>query len=73
MAKGKVEICGVDTSKLPVLKGEQMRELFPRVHAGDAGPAPVSSRATCAWCSACCSAATGAKTWTTCFRWAASA
>ena len=35
MAKGKVEICGVDTSKLPVLKGEQMRELFPRVHAGD--------------------------------------
>lgn len=35
MATGKVEICGVDTSKLPVLKNDRMRELFPRVHAGD--------------------------------------
>ena len=35
MAIGKVEICGVDTSKLPVIKNERMRELFPRVHAGD--------------------------------------
>ncbi len=32
---GKVEICGVDTSKLPVIKNERMRELFPQVHAGD--------------------------------------
>ncbi|MEG0146775.1 MAG: RNA polymerase sporulation sigma factor SigG [Clostridia bacterium] len=35
MAIGKVEICGVDTSKLPVLKNERMRELFPQVHSGD--------------------------------------
>ena len=35
MAINKVEICGVDTSTLPVLKNERMRELFPRVHAGD--------------------------------------
>lgn len=35
MAGNKVEICGVDTSKLPVIKNERMRELFPRVHSGD--------------------------------------
>lgn len=31
----KVEICGVDTSTLPVLTNERMRELFPLVHGGD--------------------------------------
>src|SRR4029079_15730665 len=31
----KVEICGVDTSKLPVLKNEGMRELFKQMHKGD--------------------------------------
>lgn len=35
MASNKVVICGVDTSALPVIKNERMRELFPRVHAGD--------------------------------------
>ncbi|MBP3638094.1 MAG: RNA polymerase sporulation sigma factor SigG [Clostridia bacterium] len=35
MAYGKVEICGVDTSTLPVLSNERMRELFPLVHGGD--------------------------------------
>ena len=35
MPSNKVEICGVDTSTLPVIKNERMRELFPRVHAGD--------------------------------------
>ncbi len=35
MAYGKVEICGVDTSKLPVLSAERMRALFPLVHSGD--------------------------------------
>jgi len=35
MSMNKVEICGVDTSKLPVLTNEQMRELFDRMHAGD--------------------------------------
>ena len=31
MTRHKVEICGVDTSKLPVLKNEEMRELFIRM------------------------------------------
>ncbi|MDD6050984.1 MAG: RNA polymerase sporulation sigma factor SigG [Clostridiales bacterium] len=35
MAYGKVEICGVDTSKLPVLSQARMQQLFPLVHAGD--------------------------------------
>ena len=35
MAIGKVEICGVDTSALPVISNERMRELFPLVHGGD--------------------------------------
>ncbi len=35
MAMNKVEICGVDTSTLPVLSNERMRELFPLVHGGD--------------------------------------
>ncbi len=35
MATNKVEICGVDTSALPVLTNERMRELFPLVHSGD--------------------------------------
>ncbi len=35
MAYGKVEICGVDTSSLPVLSNERMQELFPLVHHGD--------------------------------------
>ena len=30
MTRNKVEICGVDTSKLPVLKNEEMRILFKR-------------------------------------------
>ncbi len=35
MALNKVEICGVDTSKLPVLKHDQMLHLFDRIHQGD--------------------------------------
>ena len=35
MAYGKVEICGVDTSRLPVLTQARMLALFPLVHAGD--------------------------------------
>ena len=35
ISSNKVVICGVDTSTLPVLKNERMRELFPRVHSGD--------------------------------------
>ncbi|MBB6455040.1 RNA polymerase sporulation-specific sigma factor [Salirhabdus euzebyi] len=35
MTRHKVEICGVDTSKLPVLKNEEMRKLFRQMQAGD--------------------------------------
>lgn len=35
MMINKVEICGVNTSKLPVLTNAQMRELFGRMHEGE--------------------------------------
>ena len=35
MLVNKVEICGVNTSKLPVLTGAQMKELFKAMHKGD--------------------------------------
>lgn len=35
MATGKVEICGLDTSRLPVLSQECMRELIEKAQAGD--------------------------------------
>ena len=36
MAVNKVEICGVNTSKLPVLKAEEKTDLFRRIKEGDA-------------------------------------
>lgn len=35
MALNKVEICGVNTSKLPILKAEEKDELFRRIKEGD--------------------------------------
>ena len=35
MVQGKVEICGVNTSKLPILKEEEKEELFKRIKEGD--------------------------------------
>ena len=35
MALSKVEICGVDTSKLPILKEDEKKELFARIKKGD--------------------------------------
>ncbi len=35
MHVSKVEICGVNTSKLPVLSNEEMQELFIKIKAGD--------------------------------------
>ena len=35
MAAYKVEICGVNTSKLPVLKEDEKNDLFARIKAGD--------------------------------------
>ncbi|MCZ0703347.1 RNA polymerase sporulation-specific sigma factor [Natronobacillus azotifigens] len=35
MVRHKVEICGVDTSTLPVLKNDEMRKLFKQMQDGD--------------------------------------
>ena len=35
MAQGKVEICGVNTAKLPILAEEEKEALFARIKAGD--------------------------------------
>ncbi|MCA0969358.1 RNA polymerase sporulation sigma factor SigG [Halobacillus litoralis] len=35
MTRHKVEICGVDTSTLPVLKNKEMRALFERLQSGE--------------------------------------
>jgi RNA polymerase sporulation-specific sigma factor len=35
MAISKVEICGVNTSKLPVLNNEEKEALFARIEQGD--------------------------------------
>lgn len=35
MAVYKVEICGVNTSRLPILKEEEKNALFTRIKAGD--------------------------------------
>ncbi len=35
MTRNKVEICGVDTSKLPVLKNDEMRKLFQQMQSGE--------------------------------------
>lgn len=37
MALNKVEICGVDTSKLPLLKEEEKNALFAKIKVGDEG------------------------------------
>ena len=35
MIQGKVEICGVNTAELPVLKSAETRALLEKAHAGD--------------------------------------
>ncbi len=35
MGNNKVEICGVNTSKLPVLSAKEKKELFERIKQGD--------------------------------------
>ena len=36
MAQGRVEICGVNTSRLPLLKNGEKEALFARIQDGDA-------------------------------------
>lgn len=35
MIQGKVEICGVNTAKLPLLKNSEKEELFKKINDGD--------------------------------------
>ena len=35
MALNKVEICGVNTARLPVLTNEEKEQLFTRIKTGD--------------------------------------
>ncbi len=35
MARNKVEICGVNTSSLPLLSNEEKEDLFERIEQGD--------------------------------------
>ena len=35
MVQGKVEICGVNTAKLPLLKQQEKEALFVRIKDGD--------------------------------------
>lgn len=46
----KVEICGVNTSKLPLLSNEEKEELF-RGSKGQSGGKRTVYKGTCGWCS----------------------
>lgn len=48
--QGKVEICGVNTSKLKVLKNEETMELLRRTKAGDQKAREELISETCGWC-----------------------
>ena len=43
MSSYKVEICGVNTAKLPVLKEEEKDALFTRIKQGDAATSRETS------------------------------
>ncbi len=46
----KVEICGVNTAKLKVLKSSETQALLLRVRRGICRPGRNSLPATCGWC-----------------------
>lgn len=47
----KVEICGVNTSKLPLLSNEEKEELFRRILKGDREAREQYIKGICGWCS----------------------
>ena len=49
MALNKVEICGVNTSKLPVLSNEEKETLFEKIRSGDREARENILREICAW------------------------
>ena len=50
MAMNKVEICGVNTAKLPVLTHEEKEKLFERIQQGDKARAMNISMVIYGWC-----------------------
>ena len=47
MTVNKVELCGVNTAKLPLLKEEEKEELFERIKAGDEEPGKSILKGIC--------------------------
>ncbi len=67
MHMNKVEICGVNTSKLPVLTNEEMRALFEKMHKGDKSAREKFIKGNLGWSLALFSGlTTGVSTWMTC-------
>lgn len=56
MALNKVDLCGVDTSKLPVLTSAEMKKLFEPSRRATKRRARSLSAATSGWCCRWCSA-----------------
>ncbi len=50
MSGYKVEICGVNTAKLPLLSNEEKEVLFKRILDGDKEAGSSTSKGICAWC-----------------------
>ena len=48
--QGKVEICGVNTAKLPVLKAAETRALIEKAQQGDMEAREKLITAISAWC-----------------------
>lgn len=52
MAQGKVEICGVNTARLPLLKTAEKEALFKKSRRGTPLPGKNISKGTCVLSSA---------------------
>ena len=50
MAGYKVEICGVNTAKLPLLTNEEKEELFKRIVKATRRRGRPTSKETSVWC-----------------------
>lgn len=71
--QGKVELCGVNTSKLPLLKNAEMRELIAAAQSGDmAARDKLINGNLRLVLSVIQKFPAAARAWTTCFRSAAS-
>lgn len=71
--QNKVEICGVNTARLKVLKSDEMQELLLRVKAGDMQARDELIRGNLRLVLSVIQKFTNrGRTWTTCSRWAAS-